>query len=153
MTRFDPSAAALPGSGIFGLASEPQESAVHVIPVPFDATASYRKGAWRGPEAVLRASRQVDLFDLLTGRPYEAGICLLETDERLLEHGREASALADQVIAAGGDLSGDPRLAKALARVNAIGAEINAIVHASAGAVLDQGKLPAVLGGDHSTPF
>ncbi|MCC6406624.1 MAG: arginase family protein, partial [Planctomycetes bacterium] len=71
--HFDPNAAAAPDSGIFGLSSNLDEAAVHVLPVSFDATASYRKGAWKGPDAVFRASKQVDLFDLATGRPYEAG--------------------------------------------------------------------------------
>jgi agmatinase len=69
MHKFDPNAAATHDSGIFGLPHLPSEAAVHVLPVPFDATASYRKGAWRAPEAILRASRQVDLFDIATGRP------------------------------------------------------------------------------------
>src|SRR5207247_1229004 len=40
-----------------------------------------------------------------------------------------------------------------LERVNAIGAELNEIVHAAASSVLAQKKLPVVLGGDHSVPF
>ena len=71
---FDPDAPASASSGIFGLSSTAEESAVHVIGVPFDATASYGHGAWRGPEGILRASRQVDLFDLQTGTPYQAGM-------------------------------------------------------------------------------
>ena len=150
---FDPSAAAPAGSGIFGLSCGPQESEVHVLPVPFDATASYRKGAWRGPEAIERASKQVELFDLATGRPYEAGICMLAADPRIAQLNREASELADGIIAVGGDVAGSPKLARDLARVNAIGAELNRIVELGTLAILDQEKLPAILGGDHSAPF
>jgi agmatinase len=150
---FDPDAAALPDSGLFGLACAPADAEVHVIPVPFDATTSYRKGTHRGPEAVLRASRQVDLFDLLTGRPYERGIALLEPDPRITELNEEGSAEAERIIAVAGVLGGDKRLETALARVNAIGEEVNALVHAATKAVLDQKRLPVVLGGDHSTPF
>ncbi|MEO6710360.1 MAG: arginase family protein, partial [Planctomycetota bacterium] len=67
--NFDPNAAATADAGLFGLGSQVGEAQVIVIGVPFDATASYRKGAARGPRAILRASRQVDLFDLATGRP------------------------------------------------------------------------------------
>ena len=83
--NFDPDAPAQEGTGIFGLPQDPHAALVHVIPVPFDATTSYRKGTARGPEAILRASRQVDLFDLLFGRPYERGICMLEPDPRIEE--------------------------------------------------------------------
>lgn len=150
---FDPNAAAAPDSGIFGLSCEPKDAAVHVLPVPFDATASYRKGAWQGPGAILRASKQVELFDLATGRPYEAGIAMLAADGRVLACNREASKLADRVIAAGGAVAGKRALERALARVNALGAEVNELVHRAARRVLASGKLLALVGGDHSTPF
>lgn len=153
MAHFDPSAAAQPGSGIFGLPSSRDEAGVHVLPVPFDATASYRKGAWRGADAILRASRQVDLFDALTGRPYEAGIWMSETSPAVLELNREASRLADGIIAAGGDLGAAPHLKADLARVNAIGAQLNSLVHSATRASLDENRLAVLIGGDHSTPF
>jgi len=153
MHTFDPSAAAQPGSGIYGLPSSRDEAGVHVLPVPFDATASYRKGAWKGPDAILRASRQVDLFDLVTGRPYEAGIWMADAPPAVAVLNREASRLADGIIEHGGDLSAAPHLAPDLARVNAIGVEINQLVHAATLATLEEGKLPVLVGGDHSTPF
>ena len=50
-----------------------------LVPVPWEPTVSYRRGAAKGPGAILRASRQVDLFDLHTGRPYEQGIAMLSS--------------------------------------------------------------------------
>lgn len=150
---FDPDAAASSESGIFGLPFGPEESAVHVLGVPFDATASYRKGAARGPEAILRASRQVDLFDLVTGRPYEAGICMLEPDPRIAAANEEASALADRVLEVGGRVQGSRDLQRALARVNELGAQVNGLVHDAVASILDAEKLPALVGGDHSAPF
>ncbi|MCK6447250.1 MAG: agmatinase family protein [Planctomycetes bacterium] len=152
-TNFDPNAAASPSSGIFGLNSTLDEAAVQVLPVPFDATASYRKGAWKGPDAIFRASKQVDLFDLATGRPYEAGIAMLDADPGVQKRNREASKLADRVIAAGGVVTGKPPLEKALAEVNALGAEVNQRVYRAAKSALESGKLLALVGGDHSTPF
>jgi agmatinase len=152
-THIDPNAAAGADSGLYGLGSDPKTAGVIVVGVPFDATASYRKGAARGPRAILRASLQVDLFDLATGRPYEAGIAMLAIDERLDALNAEAGALADQVIAVGGALGGDERLERALSRVNAIGGEVNRIVHASTREILEREQLPAIVGGDHSTPF
>lgn len=153
MPHFDPSAAAQPGSGIYGLPSTRDEAGVHVLPVPFDATASYRKGAWMGPDAVAAASRQVDLFDAFTGRPYEAGIWQAEPLPNALELNHEASRLADGIIAAGGDLNAAGHLRADLARVNAIGAELNELVRKATRQVLELDKLPVLLGGDHSTPF
>ena len=74
---FDPNAAANPESGIFGLNDTPDSARVVLVPVPFEATTSYGGGTSEGPAAILRASRQVDLWDLETGKPYEAGIAML----------------------------------------------------------------------------
>ncbi len=150
---FDPDAASIPGSGIFGLPLDRERAEVHVIPVPFDVTTSYRKGTSKGPEAILRASRQVDLFDLLTGRPYERGIVLLEPDERIGKLNSEGGKKAERIIEVAGILGEDPALRRTLVRVNSIGEELNRIVHASTLRALDDGRLPVILGGDHSTPF
>ena len=74
MNDFDPDAAATAHSGIYGLPFTPAEARVVIVPVPFEATTSYGGGTSRGPRAVFDASKQVDLFDRETGRPYEAGI-------------------------------------------------------------------------------
>lgn len=150
---FDPGAAAAPGSGLFGLEHSLAQARVHVLPVPFDATTSYRKGAAAGPAAVARASHQVELYDAVYGRPYEAGIALVPADARIAGWNSEASELAQPIIHRGGRIEGEAALARGLARVNELGAQLNASVLASTAAVLDAGKLPIVLGGDHAVPF
>ncbi len=150
---FDPSGASLPGSGIFGLPHTPEQARVVVIPVPFAATTSYGGGAERGPDAVLAASRQVDLFDLETGRPYDAGIAMLPIPSVVRAWHREARPAAERVLAVGGHVEGDPELARGLGRVNALGEELNDWLRDTARAWMARGKLIAVLGGDHSTPF
>ncbi len=68
-----------------------------LVPVPFDATTSYRRGTSDGPEAILAASRQVDLHDHETGRPYEAGIHMLAIPDAIARPSsmrRPASATA-----------------------------------------------------------
>lgn len=152
-TTFDPDAASDDASGIFGLPSDPATAEVHVIPVPFDATTSYRKGTAKGPAAILQASRQVDLFDMMTGKPWSRGICMLDADPRIARLHTKASRKSDAIIAVGGRIGKNKQLAKDLAKVNEIGAELNAIVRDATDRVLDAKKLPVIVGGDHSTPF
>ncbi len=149
MTSFDPNAAASPGSGIFGLDVSERDAAVVLVPVPFAATVSYGGGAERGPDAILAASRQVDLYDLQFGRTYERGIHLQPADPELLANHRRARPLAQALIAAGGARSDDP----AIAAIDAAGARVNASVHAATTRILQQGKIPGILGGDHSVPY
>ncbi|HJD96769.1 agmatinase [Mailhella massiliensis] len=49
------------------------EARFHVIPVPYEATVSYAGGTERGPEAILEASDQLELYDG-TSFPGEEGI-------------------------------------------------------------------------------
>src|SRR5512138_639207 len=125
---FDPDAAAPDGAGIYGLPHTPAEARVVVIPVPFEATTSYGGGTSRGPGAVFDASKQVDLYDRETGRPYEAGIAMLDVPKKVLRWNREAKATAAAVIARGGVV--DRKTGSAAAKVNAISEKMNEWVYA-----------------------
>ena len=49
-----------------------------VIPVPYDSTASYRPGSRNGPQSILLASQNLELFDLKSqSEPYQKGIYTL----------------------------------------------------------------------------
>ena len=49
-----------------------------VLPVPYDSTTSYQTGTRGGPDAIIGASRQVELFDEETGlEAYKAGVATL----------------------------------------------------------------------------
>ena len=151
--QFDPDAPAGEGSGLYGLPFTPEDSGVVVIPVPFEATTSYGGGTSGGPAAVLEASRQVDLFDHDTGRPYEAGIAMLPIDGRVVRWNDEARSLARAIIESGGDIAGDRELEQALVRVNRISDELNAYVEQTTGEWLARDRFVSILGGDHSVPF
>jgi agmatinase len=120
--------------------------------VPWEATVSYGAGTAGGPAAVLRASRQVDLLDRETGRPYRAGIAMLPIPGDVRTWSEEARRAAAPVIDAGGS-DGSPAHAAAIAAVDALGDRMNAWVHDQARRILAAGKLPGVLGGDHSVPY
>ena len=152
-TPFDPDSASSSDSGIFGLDCEPEDARVVVIPVPFEATTSYGSGTADGPEAILRASHQVDLFDLENGEPWQSGISMIEIPERVVRWNLEARNLAKPIIERGGDVGKSRRLRKSLARVNEIGIKLNEWVYQETKRWLDLGKMPVVLGGDHSVPF
>ena len=149
---FDPDAPAGADSGIYGLPHSPEDAQVILVPVPWDATTSYRAGTAAGPAAIRRASRQVDLHDIETGSPYEVGIHMLDEDERIRRLATAARAAAEPVIeAASGPL--DDELREAQERVNSLGGELNRWVQTEVARWLDAGKLVGVVGGDHSVPF
>ena len=150
---FDPNAAASPDSGIFGLLDSPEESRVVLLPVPWDATTSYRPGTAKGPDAILEASRQVDLFDIETGKPYEAKLALLKPSEHVTSWNAAARAAAVPIIEAGGQVEGSAKLESLVAIVNDFGEKLNDDVYARTREWLGRGKIVGLVGGDHSTPF
>ena len=65
-----------------GLAAEhadPERAAVAILPVPYDLTSTWKKGADRGPGALLEASQQVELYDIETSsEAWKRGIATLD---------------------------------------------------------------------------
>jgi agmatinase len=150
---FDPSAAASPDSGIFGLPHSPEEAHVVLIPVPFEATTSYGGGTSDGPSAVLEASRQVDLFDVETGRPYERGIALLPEPAEWRAWNTRAKERAVPIVEAGGIDHANAELQAASSEVNQLCEKLHDAVYRTAKEWLAKGKRVGAVGGDHSISF
>ena len=54
------------------------EAAALILPVPYEGTVTYGKGAGGGPRAIIDASRQVELYDeYLDAEPWRSGIVTL----------------------------------------------------------------------------
>lgn len=154
MQDFDPNDTAAADSGLFGLPYSPDESLLHLIPVPWEVTTSYGDGASRGPQAILRASHQVDLFDIETGNVYQNGYYMLPIPEQIAAWNKEFKKKAAKVlesIEAGRDH--DPERAELQEEINAASERVNAWVYDQAKKILDDQRFAAVIGGDHSTPY
>jgi len=149
MTVFDPDAAASKDSGLFGLSTRYADAKIVVAPVPFAATVSYGGGAERGPDAILAASHQVDLYDWHFGRIYEAGIHLMAPDPAVVAAHAPArdAVLANQAGAEQSVAAGHVRT------VDAAGALVNDSLREMVEPLLDEDRVVGVLGGDHSIPF
>ena len=94
--------------------TNPSDALFHVIPVPYEKTVSYGKGTGSGPEAILKASQQLELYDGY-GIPAERGIHTWPAVD--------CEGPPDAVLSQLGRLVGD--------------------LHG-------QGKIPVVLGGEHT---
>ena len=63
-----------------------ERARVALLPVPYDLTTSYQPGARRGPQAILEASPQLELYDEdLHMEPYGVGIATLPPLEPLID--------------------------------------------------------------------
>lgn len=149
--EFNPNDIGIANGNFFGLQQTPQQAAINLLPVTWDATVSYGAGTAQGPEAILEASLQVDLFDPYVPEAWKVNLGTLPFIPELEEMNQQARSCAEQVIAALEE-GNDPDPA-ALQRVNELSEQVNAIVYQQTKAQLEQGKLVGLVGGDHSSPF
>ncbi|MCM2281186.1 MAG: agmatinase family protein [Bdellovibrionaceae bacterium] len=148
---FNPNDTATSDSGIFGLPYALDEAKLVLIPVPWEVTTSYGDGTSRGPQAILEASRQVDLFDIETGTAYESGYYMEPIPNSILELNYEMKRLAYSVhTALENGQTPDPMN---VVRVNSASQQVNDWVYKTTAAHLRAGRIAAVVGGDHSSPF
>jgi agmatinase len=96
-----------------------EESSIIIIPVPYDETSTWMRGADKGPEAVLEASVNLEFYDIETAS--EAHLQGIHTIEPLLEKSTPGN------------------LVKA--------------VHDRISSLLDDGKFPVMIGGNHTVPI
>lgn len=162
-TNFDPNAKADSDAGVFGLPFSESESSLILLPVPWDATTSYGGGASRGPQLILKASQQVDLFDLELGKAYESGYFMREIPFEWLKRNDSTRADVERVRhhSVETDFEGESmaeslsltELSERRSSINAVSKELNEWVYRQSLSILESGKLLGVIGGDHSTPL
>ena len=139
-----------PDAGFLGVRLDPREAALVLLPAPWEATTSYGGGTSLGPEAIRRASHQMDVEDAHFGAPYRAGIALLPEPPGLAALNAAARPRALQVIDA---VERGATAPEALAVVNAASEQMNEAIYQAARAALAAGQWVGLLGGDHSSPF
>lgn len=156
LSIFDPNSAANPNNNIFGLPTNADEAKLTIVPVPWEVTVSYRSGTARAPEHILKASFQVDLFDCDIHDIWKQGFYLFPTDKKILlksDYLRKEAELYIKYIAEGENVNDNKFMCKALKEVNQGSVMLNQWVYEQTSALLQKGKLVALLGGDHSTPL
>src|SRR5690348_3116969 len=94
---FDPSSPA-GGDGIFGLPFTQDESDLVLVPVPWEVTVSYNPGTADAPEAILEASKQVDLYEPLYPNAWQHGIFMQKADKWISKVSKEMRPLAVEYI-------------------------------------------------------
>ena len=145
---FDPNGAAIEGSGIFGLPYFEDESEIVLIHVPWEATVSCGGGCSYGPEAILEASMYTELFIPKFGSFYEKGIHMRPVNSRIEILNKKSKKLTRSIRK--DPESNKPSLIKKRNAINALSKELYILVEQEVNSVLKSGKIPAVLGGEHS---
>ena len=155
LKTFDPNGVGLDNGAYYGLPFTPDEAALVLISAPWDVTVSYGAGTAYGPDAIIEASSQLDLYDPSAPGAWKRGIATADIDYSLQDESQRLRTDAEKVIRnleEGGSLD-DERTERRLRRVNEGCAAMNENIHEQASRWLSQGKIVGLVGGDHSTPY
>jgi agmatinase len=124
--------------------------------VPWEVTVSYAAGTANGPEAILEASAQVDLFDPFVKDAWKIGISMAEIPQEIKVLSEEMRKVASGYInrLCEGDIKEtDEEAKKITSGVDEASGKLNKWVYDTCKTYLDKGKAVILLGGDHSTPL
>ena len=153
--QFNPNDIAASDGTIFGLPFTADEAAIVLLPVPWDVTVSYRDGASKGPQTILDASVQVDLYDPLIKDSWKIGLAMENPFPKIISMNKvlrkKASAFIRNLEKG---ISGSvPAMKKNQHEVNAGCLELKKIVKKLAEDQFRKNKFVGLVGGDHSTPL
>ena len=153
---FDPNGVGIANGNLFGFPVTEGNADIVIIPVPWDATASYGKGASNGPKAILEASTQLDFFHPNLDKAYQTKLFLTpissewkEINDRLCLRGIEYIQFLEQ----GGVLEDHSEYIEIVNEITTAQKALSDQLKERAKELLIKGKVVAVLGGEHSTPF
>jgi agmatinase len=156
LSKFDPNAPSNPRNNIFGLPFSEEDARLVILPVPWEVTVSYGAGTSRACEHVFRASMQVDLYDAESENGWRQGFYMRQPDKKLLmksDYLRKEAELYINFTSKGEMIENNSFMCKSLKEINEGSNYLNKWVYEQTRALLDQGKLVGLLGGDHSTPL
>ncbi|MBD2457129.1 agmatinase family protein [Nostoc sp. FACHB-87] len=153
---YNPSGVGEINGNLFGLPFDYESANLIVFAVPWEVTVSYGAGTANGPQRILEASTQLDLFDFDNPDGWKQGIFLVEIPQDILEKNNYYRTLAAQIIerlAQAKPLTDTPDLTPILTEINQASLQVNHWLFTQSQAAINQGKQVAVIGGDHSSPL
>ena len=95
---YNPNSTSVESNGIFGLPHSVDEAKVVLMPVPWEATVTYKTGTSLGPHLIRQYSHQLDIYHPDFPDLWHAGIAEISEDEKLRQLNQRTQRLAQKVI-------------------------------------------------------
>lgn len=153
MEKFNPNDIGIANGNFFGLPYTVGQSETVLLPVTWDVTTSYASGTAKGPQAMLDASLQIDLFDEQVPQVWERKIATLPFNGEIEEMNIRGRAIAERVMESLVRGENPAGLIHEVSQVNGFSERLNEYVYSTCRKYLDEGKRIGVVGGEHSVPF
>lgn len=156
MSNYDPNGLALPNGNIFGFPVQESNADIVLIPVPWDATASYGKGTSNGPYAILAASLQLDFFHPKLEKAYETRVYMTPISSEWKEINDKYCLDCLEYIdflENGGKIEENVHFRSVVDEINTGHVALKTNLREKIDQLLDDNKFVGIIGGEHSTPL
>ena len=154
--NFDPNGVGIANGNIFGFPVNQENANIVITPIPWDATASYGKGTSNGPQAILNASTQLDFYHFELEKAWETKVFMSpiskewkKINDDLCLRGMEYIRFLEE----GGSVENSPEFTLLIHEINEAQIALKNNLKEKAIQLIQEGKIPVVLGGEHSTPL
>ena len=154
--NFNPSGIGVNNGNFIGLPFDEADASVVLLPVPWDVTVSFTDGTATGAQNILDCSAQLDLYDVDVKNAWQLGIFMRPLDEDWLNASQQNRVFAKTYIdflENGGNINDDTDMQLLRDKVNSACDELRTWVKSETTALMNQGKMVGLVGGDHSTPL
>lgn len=148
---FDSSSFAAKNGNFIGLPYDMDSAKVVFLPIPWEATVSYRPGTAEGPQNILDASYQLDLLDWDVPDAWKTPMFWMNVPEKIkkLSDGTRNLAVT-HIDCLENQKEVDHNI---VSEVNKRSTQLNKIVYENCKTLLNNKKIVGLVGGDHSVPF
>lgn len=156
MEDFDPSGVGVANGNIFGFPVSEEEAEIVLIPVPFDATASYGKGTSLGPQQILTASTQLDFYHPAKKNAHLIKVHMLPVSDEAAKMNQNLVLETVRYIdflESGGELADSEEFTAVVEKVNAAQKAIQEQIKTKSSKYLSANKIVGIIGGEHSVPL
>lgn len=153
---FDPNGVGIANGNLFGFPVTEKEADIVVIPVPWDATASYGKGTSDGPQAILDASTQLDFYHPKLENAFQTKVFMTPISSEWKDINTKLCLEAVEYIdylENGGKLEDNTFFQSTVSNIEEAQNALKENLRARSKELMLQGKMVGVLGGEHSTPL
>lgn len=153
LASFDPSGTAADNGQLFGLPFNFDESAVVLLPVPWEVTVSYSPGTAQGPKSILHASAQVDLYDPKLPNAWQYGYYMLDISAEWNQRNHRLRPRAMEILRyleKGKSIEHDSQLGWTLEEINKACEALQHWVFEQTHTLIKRDKLVGVIGGEHA---
>ncbi|MBQ2365284.1 MAG: arginase family protein [Alistipes sp.] len=155
--EFNPNGVIPDNGNYFGFPVEPNDAALVLLSAPWDATTSMRVGSSYAPDAIIEASRRIDLYDPVSPDSWRKGVATAPIDYTIQDLSLNLHSDAERVMKLHDELGMSVLeniiYTRSLRRVNEGMAEMNKNIYAQSAEWVNKGKIVGLVGGDQSTSY